>query len=144
MTDPVDSRFKSQPSIFSFPDSGMGSSPDSGDFKPSWTRNPFKLGGSGTDEKPAKPDLKVGTGPRPGGLDDAPVTPPGPEAAKKPVAAKAAVPPISTPVVIAAAKLAFKRDILGHKTRLFTSPTFAILAGVLGFVGNLTGPKKED
>ena len=109
---------------------------DIGTTQPTWKRTALEVASAGVDGQAVLPS---GTGPRPGGLDQAPVVAQGAGMAKKPGAAPSAdsrrMPDMED--VVGAAKLALKEGFLQHKMRSLMHPGRALLFGTLGFIDNL-------
>ena len=140
MTNPVASGLKTTPS--NPPGLGLDGADKSSDAikaLPNWTRDATKAGLAGNDSKSA---LKPGIGPRPGGLDNASVTPPDGDASKKPLQAQPAGSRLGANAIIGAAQLAFNRDIRNHKMRVIFHPGRAFVMAGIGFIGNLIKGRK--
>lgn len=135
MTDPVAGGLKTTPSFSQ--GVGLGSAADAaeaGKTLPPWRRAAADTELSSTS---GSSTLKSGVGPRPGGLDGAPVRPQGSDEAKKPPIGKLVGSRLKPTVIANAAREAIKNNLLQNKWRVFFHPKTSIALAIYGFFRTL-------
>ena len=135
MTNPVASGLKTTPSV----SSGVGlnsaaKAAESSKALPNWNRAALPTEPAVSDGKTA---LKAGPGPRPGGLDGAPVTPQGSDQSKKPQSGKPVSSRLNPAAVANAARQAVNQNLLNNKWRVFLHPKTSVAMAIFGFFSNL-------
>lgn len=135
MKNPVASGLKTTPSVSS--GGGLNSAADAAEASkalPNWNRAAVQTEPAGSGGKSA---LKAGVGPRPGGLDRAPVMPQGSDESKKPQRGKPAGSRLNPAAVANAARGAINENLLNNKWRVFLHPKTSVAMAIYGFFSNL-------
>ena len=142
MTNPLASGLKTTPAVP--PGVGLNSAANAAETSkalPNWNRAAVKTEPESSDGRPA---LKAGLGPRPGGLDGAPVMPQSSDESKKPQMRKPVGSRLAPAAIANAARGAVNQNLLNNKWRVFLHPKTSVAMAIYGFFSNLIKGKGKS